>query len=97
MKLKIQNPNTLKIEEQARRYRKLHRMVWKRFSLILDGKEDFDYLARKIAQEVTDELLYPMIRKVTNPEIAWDADVTRKGYTITVKPKEGRMEPILGE
>ena len=97
MKLKIQNPNNLKIEEQARRYRKLHSIVWSKFRLILDGKEEYDYLARKIAQEVTDELLDPMIRKVINPEIAWDADVTRKGYTITVKPKEGRIEPILGE
>lgn len=97
MKIQLQNPHRLPEKEQARRYRKIHSIMWKRIRRVLDGEEDRTWLVRQLATELVDEALDPVIKEILDPELAWDAEITRKGYTITVKPKEGRTAPILGD
>lgn len=97
MKLQLQNPNRLTEKEQARRYRKVHNLLWKRIRGVLDGQEDRTWLVRQLAAEVVDELMDPVMREILDPELTWNATISRKGYTITVKPKEGRAAPILGD
>jgi hypothetical protein len=97
MELKLQNPHRLPLKEQARRFRRIHKIAWTRFRRVLDGQEDQTYLVRELATELVDEILDPMIRQIMNPEVTWDADIIRNGYTIRVIPREGRLNPFEEE
>lgn len=94
MKHTIDNPNKLSEKEQARRYRRIHRKIWTEVREVLDGNHTLDYIARRIATLAIDELLGSITRDFLDPELAWDFNLKRKGYTITAEPKEGRIENI---
>ena len=94
-RFRLQNPHRLSQKEQARRYRRIHRMMWTRIRKVLDREEDQTWLVRQLATDMVDEVLDPVIKEILDPELAWVAEIKRKGYTITIKPNEGRTAPIL--
>jgi hypothetical protein len=91
LKLILDNPHRLSEKEQARRYRKIFRTLWTPTREVLDGKRDRSYFVREIATVLVDEILDPRIRNILDPELPWNADISRKGYTITIRPKSDRI------
>ena len=95
VKISVENPDRLTEKEQARRYRKIVKDSWRITKERIESNPEL--ITRQIAEVVMSVGLTPKLIPLLNPELHWDADVSRKGYTFVVKPKEGRILDMRGE